>query len=386
MIPYGRQCISERDIDAVLDVLKSDFLTQGPAVINFEESLRGKVQSRFALAVTNATSALHLACLALGLGPGDTLWTSPISFVASANAALYCGANVDFVDIDLASHNMCPLALVEKLESAAKAGQLPKVVMPVHMGGLSCDMEAIKKACDKYGVKIIEDASHAIGGIYNDRPVGACLYSDITVFSFHPVKIITTGEGGALLTNDPVLYEKMALLRSHGVTRDPGLMVGESHGDWYYQQLALGYNYRMTDIQAALGRSQLEDLDEFVRARHQIASKYDEGLRHLPITLPVVKTSASTSSLHLYVIRLNRHVLRKNRKNVFSELRESGIGVNVHYIPIHLQPYFADLGFTLGDFPKSEEYYESAISIPMHPGLADDDQQAVISALGEVLV
>ena len=384
MIPYGRQEITQQDIDSVVEVLKSDFLTQGPKVPEFESALQKHTGSKYALAVNSATSALHIACLALGLKEGDTLWTTPITFVASANCGLYCGAEVDFVDIDSATYNMCPVKLEEKLIEAKSTGNLPKIVVPVHLCGQSCDMEAIRKLSNEYGFKIIEDASHAIGGRYQNCPIGNCEYSDITVFSFHPVKIITTAEGGAAVTNDDKLAQKMNLLRSHGVTREPSLMKGDSHGAWYYQQVDLGFNYRMTELQAALGVSQMSRLEQFVSARHKLATRYNDLLANLPITLPY-QLKDVYSALHLYVIRLKLSELSKTHKQVFNELREQGIGVNLHYIPVHYQPYYQNMGFSEGNFPEAERYYQEAISLPMYHGMTVEQQGFVIKTLTEIL-
>ncbi|KJY78510.1 spore coat protein [Vibrio coralliilyticus] len=384
MIPYGKQDISQQDIDRVLDVLKSDFLTQGPQVPAFEKSLLEHTGANYALAVNSATSALHIACLALELGQGDWLWTSPITFVASANCGLYCGAQVDFVDIDPDTYNMCPKRLEEKLIQAKANDKLPKVVVPVHLCGQPCDMAAIGKLAKEYDFKVIEDASHAIGGRYKGHPIGSCEYSDITVFSFHPVKIVTTAEGGAALTNQKVLADKMLLLRSHGVTRDPALMTGESHGGWYYQQVDLGFNYRMTEIQAALGISQMKRLNEFVAARHHLAKGYRQKLAGLPLILPH-QLSETYSGLHLFVIRLRLDEITLTQKQVFGALRERGIGVNIHYIPVHTQPYYRNMGFTDGDFPESERYYSDAISIPMFHGMSEEQQDTVVQTLIDIL-
>lgn len=373
-IPYGRQSISDADIQAVMDVLRSDFLTQGPAVPAFETALAAGVGAAHGVAVCNATAALHLACLALDVGPGDRVWTSPITFTASANCARYCGAQVDFVDIDPATYNMSATALEQKLEAARKAGTLPKVVIPVHLCGQSCDMAAIGDLARRYGFRLIEDASHAIGGQYRNGPVGDGRYSDITVFSFHPVKIITTGEGGMAMTNDPALARRMALLRSHGITRDAEEMTHPPDGAWYYQQIALGFNYRMTDIQAALGLSQLARLDDWIAARYQIADRYDAAFKYLPVVTPK-SLPDSRSAYHLYVIQV------ENRDTVFAGLRAAQIGVNVHYIPVHLQPYYRALGFQPGDFPAAESYYARALSLPMFPTLARAEQERVIDLL-----
>ena len=384
MIPYGRQDITQADIDAVVGVLQSDFLTQGPMVPRFEQSVARHVGAEHALAVNSATSALHIACLALGLGPGDLLWTSPITFVASANCGLYCGAQIDFVDIDPRTYNLCPQALERKLEQAEREGRLPKVVVPVHLCGQPCDMQAIHALAQRYGFKVIEDASHAIGGKYQGEFIGSCRYSDITVFSFHPVKIITTAEGGMVLTNNVELANKMVLLRSHGITRDPALMTHESDGLWYYQQVDLGFNYRMTELQAALGVSQMERLDEYVARRHQLARRYDELLAELPITLPW-QHQDSYSGLHLYVIRLELDRIQKTHRQVFEMLREQGVGVNLHYIPVHTQPFYQRMGFKLGDFPYAETYYTEAISLPMFQSLSYEQQDQVVATLYKVL-
>ncbi|WP_337182239.1 UDP-4-amino-4,6-dideoxy-N-acetyl-beta-L-altrosamine transaminase [Shinella sp.] len=385
MIPYGRQDISQADIDAVIETLQSDFLTQGPAVERFETALTDYCGAAFGVAVNSATSALHIACLALELGPGDLLWTSPITFVASANCALYCGADVDFVDIDPATFNMCPRALETKLEAAQAAGRLPKVIVPVHMTGQSCDMAAIAALARKYGVRIIEDASHAIGGHYLGAPIGNCAHSDITVFSFHPVKIVTTAEGGAAMTNDARLAERLRLFRSHGITRDPRLMTHAPDGPWYYQQVELGYNYRITDLQAALGVSQMARVDDYVARRHAIADRYDALLAGLPVLTPL-RHPDGRSALHLYVIRLAPEALeRPGHRAVFEGLRARGVGVNLHYIPVHTQPYYSKFGFAPGDFPASEAYYASAISLPMFPTLSEDDQRRVVDALKDTL-
>jgi UDP-4-amino-4,6-dideoxy-N-acetyl-beta-L-altrosamine transaminase len=380
MIPYGRQDITQADIDAVLAVLRSDHLTQGPQVPLFEHAVASHVGAKHALAVNSATSALHIACMALGLGPGDWLWTSPVTFVASANCALYCGAQVDFVDIDPRTYNLCPKALERKLQIAKQQGKLPKVVVPVHLCGQPCDMSAIHTLSLQYGFKIIEDASHAIGGRYKGEYIGNGRFSDITVFSFHPVKIITTAEGGMAMTNCDELAHKMTLLRSHGITRDPAHLTHEPDGPWYYQQIELGYNYRMTELQAALGLSQMTRLDDYVARRHAIARRYDALLADLPITLPWQHPD-SFSGLHLYVVRLRLDRLSQTHRQVFEALRELGIGVNLHYIPVHIQPHYKLMGFKSGSYPKAEQYYAEAISIPMYVGLTDSEQMDVVSGL-----
>lgn len=384
MIPYGRQDISEVDIQAVVDVLRSDFLTQGPAVPAFEKAVANYCGTQHAVAVNSATAALHIACLALGVGKGDLVWTSPITFVASANCALYCGAQVDFVDIDPHTYNLSVECLAEKLAQAEKSDRLPKVVIPVHLCGQSCDMIGIHALSQRYGFKIIEDASHAIGGRYRGEPIGNCCYSDITVFSFHPVKIITTGEGGMALTNDEQLAKRMQLLRSHGITRDADEMTHMPDGPWYYQQIDLGFNYRMTDLQAALGLSQMQRLDGFVLKRHAIAKQYDELLADLPVVTPWLHPD-SYSGLHLYVIRLKLDEIGKSHCEVFEALRAAGIGVNLHYIPVYRQPYYERFGFKAGQYPEAEQYYAEAISLPMYTALTEAQQNQVVAALQEAI-
>ena len=366
-IPYGHQAIDSADIQEVVSTLQSEFLTQGPKVSLFEKMIAMYCESQHAVAVCNATAALHLACLALGVGKGCWVWTSPISFVASANCALYCGAQVDFVDICSITYNMDVNKLSEKLKLAEINNCLPKVVIPVHFAGHACDMKKIKELADQYHFKIIEDASHAIGGKYLGKPIGNCNYSDITVFSFHPVKIITTGEGGVCTTNSPELSEKIKMLRTHGITRDPKQMAAKDEGDWYYEQIHLGYNYRITDIQCALGISQLKKVDVFVKRRADLVERYNEILKTLPLIKPT-ELEYATSSHHLYVIRLDREKTRKTRRKIFDELRSAGIGVNVHYIPIYKQPYYKKIK-VFGEFPVSEFYYETAITLPLYPEL-----------------
>jgi UDP-4-amino-4,6-dideoxy-N-acetyl-beta-L-altrosamine transaminase len=384
MIRYGQQDITQADIDAVVEVLRSDHLTQGPAITRFEQSVAAHTGAQHAVAVSNATAALHIACLALDLGPGDWLWTTPNTFVASANCALYCGAQVDFVDTDPRTYNLCPTKLEAKLIAAEKAGKLPKIVVPVHLTGQPSDMAAIHALGKTYGFKIIEDASHAIGGQYKGEPIGNGRYSDITVFSFHPVKIITTGEGGMALTNDDELATRLGLLRSHGITRDPALMTEPMHGPWYYQQVALGYNYRMTDMQAALGASQMTRLEGYVKRRHEIAQRYNELLADLPLTLPWQHPD-SHSAYHLYVVRLQLDKIKVSHRQVFEALRAKEIMVNLHYIPVHTQPSYQNMGFKLGDFPDAEQYYREAISIPMHVNLTEADLHYVVTSLREAI-
>jgi UDP-4-amino-4,6-dideoxy-N-acetyl-beta-L-altrosamine transaminase len=385
MIPYGRQEIDQADIDAVVEVLRSDYLTQGPTVPAFEKAVASHCRAQHAVAANSATSALHIACLALGVGKHDVVWTTPITFVASGNCALYCGATIDFVDIDPNTYNLSVGCLAEKLAQAKMAGNLPKVVIPVHLCGQSCDMASIYALSQQYGFKIIEDASHAIGGSYRYEPIGNCRYSDITVFSFHPVKIITTGEGGMALTNDENLANRMELLRSHGITRDSKKMTHVPDGPWYYQQISLGFNYRLTDLQAALGLSQLTQLDAFVAKRRAIAKRYDELLSELPIMTPW-QHQDSDSARHLYVIRLKLGTINREHREVFEALRNAGVGVNLHYIPLYLQPYYAALGFKLGLCPEAEKYYAEAISLPMYPALTDAQQNHVVTVLREAII
>ena len=385
MIRYGQQDITQADIDAVIGVLKSVNLTQGPNILQFEQSVMAHTGAKHAVAVNSATSALHIACLALDLSPGDWLWTTPNTFVASANCALYCGAQVDFVDIDPRTYNLCPHKLEEKLIAAEKAGKLPKIVVPVHLTGQPCDMAAIHALAQKFGFKVIEDASHAIGGKYKGEPIGNGRYSDVTVFSFHPVKIITTAEGGMALTNSDELATRMGLLRSHGITRDPALMTQPMDGPWYYQQVALGYNYRMTDMQAALGVSQMTRLQQYIARRHEIADRYNQLLADLPLTLPWQHPD-SYSAYHLYVIRLQLDNIQRSHLQVFEALRAKDIMVNLHYIPVHTQPYYQQMGFKQGDYVEAERYYREAISIPMHPTLTETEQMTVVDALKEAML
>ncbi len=386
MIPYGKQEITQQDVDVVVDVLKSNFLTQGPQVPLFEQSIKDAVNAEYALAVNSATSALHIACLALGVGKGDVVWTTPITFVASANCALYCGADVDFVDIDPETYNLSPKRLEQKLLNAKQNNlPLPKVVIPVHLCGQPCEMDEIHALSLEYGFAIIEDASHAIGGRYKNNPIGNCEYSDITVFSFHPVKIVTTAEGGAATTNNKKLATKLELLRSHGVTRDSSLMSNESHGGWYYEQVDLGFNYRLTEMQAALGVSQMSRLHDFVAKRNELAANYDDLLKTLPLIAPF-QIEDSYSGRHLYVIRLKLDEISLSHKEVFEQLRENGIGVNLHYIPVHIQPYYQKLGFKQGQFTESEKYYQEAISIPLFHGMTIVQQNKVISVLKSILL
>jgi UDP-4-amino-4,6-dideoxy-N-acetyl-beta-L-altrosamine transaminase len=380
-IPYGRQDVIQDDIDAVTEALHSDFLTQGPCVPRFEKAVAEYCGAKYGIAVNSATSALHLACLSLELGAGDWLWTSSITFVASANCGLYCGAKVDFVDIDPVSFNLCPKALKKKLIQAEKLGQLPKILVPVHLCGQSCDMQAIHDLAKRYNFKIIEDASHAIGGKFQNRSIGSCQYSDITIFSFHPVKIITTGEGGMALTNDSDIAKHMSLLRSHGITREPNQMTHEPDGEWYYQQIDLGFNYRMTDMQAALGMSQLRRLDDYIAHRHNLANRYNKLLSDFPLVIPY-QHSDNYSAFHLYVIRLENN---KKHKQIFELLRKDNIGVNLHYIPIHMQPYYQQMDIEFTDLEQSELYYQDAISLPLYPTMTDQQQDFVIESLRKAL-
>lgn len=386
MIPYGKQEITQQDIDAVVDVLKSDFLTQGPQVPLFEQSIEFAVDAEHALAVNSATSALHIACLALGVGKGDVVWTTPITFVASANCALYCEADIDFVDIDPSTYNLSAENLKKKLQHAKENNlSLPKVVIPVHLCGQPCEMDKIHALGQEYGFAIIEDASHAIGGKYKGNPIGNCEYSDITVFSFHPVKIVTTAEGGVATTNSKELAAKLDLLRSHGITRDSSLMVNDSHGGWYYEQVDLGFNYRMTEMQAALGVSQMSRLHDFVAKRNALAARYDELLKGLPLITPY-QIEDSYSGRHLYVIRLKINEITITHKECFEQLREKGIGVNLHYIPVHTQPYYKGLGLVFSQLDEAESYYKDAISIPLFHAMTEAQQDEVIKVIKEVLV
>lgn len=384
MIPYGRQHLDESDIEAVLETLKSDWLTQGPAVPKFENALADYCNANYGVAVNSATSALHIACLALDVGPGDCVWTSPNSFVASSNCALYCGAGIDFVDIDLQTGNMCVDALKHKLENAQANGCLPKVVIPVHFAGQPCDMALIRALSKQYGFYVIEDASHAVGAKYQNQLIGSCEYSDICVFSFHPVKIITTMEGGMALTNDPSLADKMRMLRSHGITNDPARMTEKSHGPWYYQQVALGFNYRMTDVEAALGLNQLNKLEDFLEKRNILARHYDSLFRPYSDILPLTQSNDNYSSYHLYVVKVDSLDSDKHAK-LISELRERGIFAHVHYIPIHLQPHYKSLGFKKGDFPNAEHYYQQAITLPLFPDLTKSEVQHVVTQVAELI-
>jgi len=385
MIPYGRQDISEEDIAAAVAVLRSDWLTQGPAIASFERRVAAYTGAPHAVAVSNGTAALHVACLALDLGPGDMLWTVPNTFVATANAARYCGAEVGFVDIDPATYCLSVPALAAKLAAAERAGRLPKVVAPVHFAGQSCDMRAIASLAARYGFRVLEDASHAIGADYLDGKVGDCRFSDACVFSFHPVKIVTTGEGGLITTRDPALAARLSELRTHGITRDPARMEGESEGPWYYQQIELGLNYRITDMQAALGESQMRRIEAFVARRRALAARYDTALAGLPLTLPFQHPDGR-SAFHLYPLHLDLARLKTGRRAVFEALRARGIGVNVHYIPVHLQPYYRRLGFGPGDFPAAERYYAGAITIPLFARMTDAEHATVVAAVRETVL
>ncbi|MGO4367027.1 UDP-4-amino-4,6-dideoxy-N-acetyl-beta-L-altrosamine transaminase [Pseudomonas sp. PAB10] len=383
-IPYGCQSIEQADIDAVVQVLQSPWLTQGPTIARFESAMAEHCQADFAVAVCNATAALHIACLAAGLGPGDRLWTSPNTFVASANCGRYCGAEVDFVDIDPLTLNLDARLLAAKLEVAEAAGKLPKVVVAVAFAGQSCDMRTLAALAERYGFILIEDASHAVGASYLGRPVGCGEFAAMTIFSFHPVKIITTAEGGMVLTNRPELAEHLRRLRSHGITGDPAQMDVPDHGLWYYQQLELGFNYRMTDLHAALGLSQMARLDSFVAKRRQLAARYDRLLADLPLVLPVAQ-AGTQSAWHLYVVRLRLDEISVTQREVFDTLRAAGIGVNLHYIPVHLQPYYRKLGFEDGDFPEAERYFSEAVSLPLFPLLSDEQQDYVVEQLRSVV-
>lgn len=384
MIPYGRQDIVQQDIDAVLDALTSDFLTQGPKVPAFEQKVARHVGANYGVAVNSATSGLHIACAALDLGEGDWLWTTPVTFVASANCGLYCGARVDFVDIDPKTYNLSVSALEEKLRRAERENRLPKVLVAVHLCGQPCDMARIRELADRYGFKVIEDASHAVGGRYKGEYIGSCRYSDITVFSFHPVKIITTAEGGVAVTNDSALAARMELLRSHGITREPQRMTHEPDGPWYYQQIELGFNYRMTELQAALGVSQMDRLGDYVAMRHELAARYDALLSDMPLLTPWQHPD-SYSARHLYVIRLRMDLIPKTHREVFEALRSLDVGVNLHYIPVHTQPHYANMGFKPDDFPEAMRYYSEAISLPMFQGLTLEQQDSVVDALRSAL-
>ena len=384
MIPYGKQDIDQLDIDSIVNVLQSDYLTQGPQVPIFEEVVSNYCHAKYGVALNSATSALHTACLALGLSKGDYLWTSPNTFVASANCGIYCGARVDFVDIDPLTYNLSAVNLEKKLIQAKKNNKLPKIVIPTHFAGQSCDMKKIFLLSQKYGFKIIEDASHAIGGSYLNKKIGNCEYSDITVFSFHPVKIITTAEGGLATTNNKKLFERMQLFRSHGVTRDPKLMTKEIEGAWYYQQVNIGFNYRMTELQAALGVSQMRRIDSFIENRNILKNRYDKLLANLPLIRPY-QSKDNYSAMHLYPIQIDRRNTKVSRHYLFDSLRSGGIGVNVHYIPVHTQPYYLELGFSKGDFPESENYYSNAISLPLFSQMTFNEQDIVVDILNKSL-
>ena len=384
LIPYARQDIAPEDIEAVVGALRGDWLTQGPAIERFEDAVAAAVGAAHAIAVSSGTAALHLACLALDVGPGDLVWTSPNTFVASANCARYCGADVDFVDIDPATLNLSAAALEAKLHLAQRRGRLPKLLVAVHFGGLPCEMAAIAELARRYRFRVIEDASHAVGARYHAERTGACRHSDITVFSFHPVKIITTGEGGMLTTGDPEIASRLRTLRTHGVVRDPSRMTGPSEGPWYYQQVELGYNYRLTDIQAALGLSQLARLDQFIAKRSGIAARYERQLRDLPVTMQKAPANV-ISAWHLFVVQIDASRTTRLRREVFEAMRADGVLVNVHYIPVHLQPYYRELGFRRGDFPNAEAYYSKALSLPMYFGLSETEQDAVVDSLARAV-
>ena len=380
MIPYGKHLVDEQDVEAVVDVLRNQFLTQGSIVPKFEQALCDYTGCQFATAVNSATSGLHVACLAAGVQQGDVVWTVPNSFVASANCALYCGATIDFVDIDATTRNIDVEALAVKLEQASVANLLPKALIVVHFSGLSCEMQTIQSLANKHSVVLIEDAAHALGGSYQKQKIGSCQFSDMTVLSFHPVKSITSAEGGAVLTNNMALDRDLKLFAKHGVTRDASQMVTASQGPWYYQQVALGYNYRLSDLHAALGLSQLSKLDSFIHRRTELALRYQQKLAGLPLTLPTLDNQ-SKSAWHIYMVEVTEH----QRKEVFESLQQKGVGVNVHYIPIHLHPYYQQLGFKQGDFPVTEKFYQHALTLPLYPSLSDQQQNIVIDALHQVL-
>jgi UDP-4-amino-4,6-dideoxy-N-acetyl-beta-L-altrosamine transaminase len=381
MIPYGKHLVNEDDVDAVVEVLRNQFLTQGTVVPKFEQALCEYTGANHCVAVNSATSGLHVACLAAGVAAGDSVWTVPNSFVASANCALYCGATIDFVDIDPLTRNIDISALETKLQHAATQNRLPKALIVVHFSGLSCEMQTIQKLTHLYSIVLIEDAAHGLGGSYQQSKIGSCVYSDMSVLSFHPVKSITSAEGGAVLTNQSQLYQKLQLFAKHGVTKDPSQYQGESHGPWYYQQLELGYNYRLSDLHAALGLSQLSKLDVFIQKRSKLAKVYDNALADLPLKLPVEEPQFK-SAWHLYMVELIQH----DRQHIYQQLHDKGVGVNVHYIPIHLQPYYQQLGFKQGDFPVSEHFYQNALTLPLFPSLTDIEQAKVIAVLHEVLL
>ena len=384
VIPYARQSISKQDIDAVTEVLQSDYLTQGPVVPAFEEAVANLVGAKYAIAGNSATSMLHVACLALGVTDGDLVWISPISFVASANCALYCGAEIDFVDVDSETFNMSPTALATKLEKAHKSNKLPKVIIPVHMGGQSCDMKSIGLLAKQYGIKVIEDASHAIGGSYDSRSIGNCAHSDITIFSFHPVKIITSGEGGMATTQDESLAHKLRMLRSHGITRNEIEFEFANDGPWYYEQQELGLNYRLTDIAAALGLSQLQRIDVFINQRNRIAARYDDAFASTQVAIPHINSDC-ISAFHLYIARYDFEKSDVTRIQLFQDMKDSGVLLNLHYIPIYRQPYYSKMGFDPKMFPNTERYYKQAFSVPMYADLTEADQNMVISSLLDTL-
>ena len=385
VIPYARQSITKQDIDAVTEVLQSDYLTQGPVVPAFEDAVANLVGAKHAIAGNSATSMLHIACLALGVTDGDLVWTSPISFVASANCALYCGAEIDFVDIDSETFNMSPTALATKLEEARKSNKLPKVIIPVHMGGQSCDMKSIGLLAKQYGIKVIEDASHAIGGMYNSRRIGNCAHSDITIFSFHPVKIITSGEGGMATTQDESLAHRMRMLRSHGITRNETEFEFDNDGPWYYEQQELGLNYRLTDIAAALGLSQLQRIDAFINQRNAVATRYNNAFASTQVAIPHINSDC-ISAFHLYIARCDFENSDVTRVQLFENMKNSGVLLNLHYIPIYRQPFYSKMSFDPKSFPNAERYYKQAFSIPMYADLTEADQDTVISSLFGALV
>jgi UDP-4-amino-4,6-dideoxy-N-acetyl-beta-L-altrosamine transaminase len=380
-LPYGSHLITEQDIAAVTSALLSPQITQGPLVPQFESEVASLIECQYAVAFNSATSALHVACLALDLCPGDWLWTSPTTFVASANCALYCGANIDFVDIDIRSGLMDTALLEHKLKIAKSQNKLPKIIIPVHLSGTSCDMQKISSLSSEYGFSVIEDASHAIGASYRSQPVGSCLYSDICIFSFHPVKIITTAEGGLASTNSSILHRRMQELRSHGITKDTSKFINKNSPPWAYEQQYLGMNYRLSELHAALGISQLSRLSNIVDRRNELLVRYKQSLSDLPLTFLEIPTDCR-SSVHLCIVRFDDE-LPATQLNFYNYFHQNNIGVQVHYTPVHLQPYYQSLGFKSGDFPNSERYAQSSMSLPLYPSISDSDFLRVVKLTRE---